>query len=795
MAEEYSKFTITSKKDRYSHGYDIPDYERDMKTIVNQAVKSALSEGGYFKTSSRVVDKTTGETKLDIYVHTADAKVVEDSIKNELNKLTFRDSKGRVTQRPKYKVDSDTLSDKEQRTLAREEAKSETEVARFNKGALLKIIGVITLIADISRRILSAVMTFSQQTVKDMVTAHNLGMSYESVRHYRHLETAHGMQEGTITNAVADIQSKFGNITSLDEKALEALAVVMGSKIEDMAKMGIGASNPEAVLGAILDSFNEKANAGYNSVGQYVGEAQARRELYSYLLKVSPQVADIFATMQEEQHNINSIYRYQASTFEKFSNMRSTKRGGNGDLEYGITETLGETWNQLLDTVNQIKEAFVVQFAPTLLALTRRLADTRIGMTEEEKRQRNKENKEANAEALEATKKTMKYYEDKGLNNLSPEDRAYYMALQQYAKDLEKENSKKTIHNLVKTYGELKLEGKSYLGNVDIYSRNLALKGMGFGLGDIGATDEEIQDVVEAYNYDTPEERAKYKKYAEDYNKEAVDTIRKLDSQATRQEFVDKAKEARLKIESEKSDKNSIVYAKRKSLGASNRGAFDDLLVAYEIYDIAYDLSTWDNNTYNELYTRLHELVKEGLISQSKFGNYEGVMLNPDRFKQSQESKDRIRASVPFLTFAGDDYENSYLQWLYENNMDAMNDSILAKRVDEQADSYEQARFADMLNILYGTEGAKNDLDWRRRVPKKLGDSAKLYSVPDDSNGEKRLRFVLEIKDGKKTTTVDVANILNASGVEAYLGDVVWDTETKQPLLNVNMADGASTMK
>jgi hypothetical protein len=95
------------------------------------------------------------------------------------------------------------------------------------------------------------------------------------------MEMAHSMKEGTITGAMADIQNKFGNITSLDEKSLEALAVVMGNQIEDMAKMGIGASNPEAIVGAIVDAFNAKANAGYNSVGQYVGEQQGRRELPS----------------------------------------------------------------------------------------------------------------------------------------------------------------------------------------------------------------------------------------------------------------------------------------------------------------------------------------------------------------------------------------------------------------------------------------------------------------------------------------------------------------------------------
>lgn len=782
---DYSKFTITSKKDRYSHGYDIPDYERDMKTIVNQAVKSALSEGGYFKTSSRVVDKATGETKLDIYVHSADARVVESAIKTELNKLTFRDSNGRPTQRPKYKVDSDTLSDKEQRTLAREENKGDTETTRFNKSSLLKIIGVLTLISDITRRILSAVMTFSQQTVKDMVTAHNLGMSYESVRHYRHVETAHGMKEGTVTNAVADIQSKFGNITSLDEKALEALAVVMGSKIEDMAKMGMGASNPEAVLGAILDAFNEKANAGYNSVGQYVGEAQARRELYSYLLKVSPQVADIFATMQEEQHNINSIYRYQADTFEKFSNLRPTKRGGNEDIDYGVMDTLGETWNQLLEAVNQIKEAFIVGFAPVLLPLIRRLADTRVGMTAEEKAQRNKDNKEANERAIESTRKTMKYYEGIGIKNLSDEDRAYYEALAEYVEELESANKKRTVYNKVATTNELKLRGLANLSAVKEAKDNSGKMAVGLSSTLDSVTDEEIAEVATSFNYDTPEARAEFEAYVKSHNDKLPKVWAQEDEQTRKQEYKAKKKQAQDELVAEVADKNGITYKTRKKLGAFYRPWLDMLLRTYKTYGIDYDLSTW-GNVEQELFTRLKELNQQGYLYKDQFGNYSEI-FSP-KFEQSQESKDKIRSTLPELDATDD---SLFWNWLYKKYQYEMEDDIRDMRVSRAEGSYKKARTGDTLNILYDTEGTA--FDWRKKVPKNLGDSAALYSVMDTSDGEKRLKFILEVKDGKKTIKTEVANILNGEGVDTALGSVTYDTDTKQPILNVNMADGAST--
>lgn len=451
---DYSKFTITSKKDRYSHGYDIPDYERDMKAIVNQAVKSALSEGGYFKTSSRVVDKSTGETKLDIFVHSEDAQVVSDALKTELKKLTFTDSKGKLTQRPKYKVDSDVVTERESRALAREE-RGDGEVTRFNRGAWLKLFGLIGTLTDVARRILSSVLTFATQTTRDMVTAHNLGISYESMRNYRHVEAIHGLKEGTIPDALADIQNKFGNITKLDEKALEDLAVVMGGKISEMATLGLGSSNPEAILGAILDAFNEKANAGYNSVGQYVGEQQARRELYSYLLKVSPQIADIFATMQEEQHNINSLYRGQAETFEEWKSLLPTMRGDHRPAEYNIPATLGQEWNVVKDIYNQIKEGIALNLAPELVALLRRIANIRVGMSDRESKAVDEQNKLDNQQFIDSAKAQLATLGD------TEADKQRALALNYYIKQLEKENAKKEkIANLVPTSDEIVVKGQ-----------------------------------------------------------------------------------------------------------------------------------------------------------------------------------------------------------------------------------------------------------------------------------------------------------------------------------------------
>lgn len=471
--DEFKRITIRSLKDTSSGAYSIAEYDKDVQAI-ERALKSALPKDAFYHKAKDINynDPTfhqIGKLKEDFYIKSGYTNVAQQAIDQVLNKMLFRGSGD-----PKYwATRTRTLSDKENDTikelekLALNKGKSDEEGGaegfRFKKSTLIKIIALITTLTDITRRILSSVLNIASQQVKDSVEAHNLGISREQLRDYRRTETAHGMKEGTIAGALAGEQQKYGNIASLDEKSLEYIALIMGNKVADMATMGLGASNPEAIVGAIVDRANELANAGYNSVGQYVGEAQARRELYSYLLKYSPQIADIFATMQEEQHNINSIFRNQVDTFEKFKNSTGIQRGVTQAGE-GVLVTLGQEWNVLKQVLGDIKYALAVSLAPVLTKILRRLNNMRVGMSTSEKLRVNQENRDANEKALRETEASIKFLEDKAggnINNLSIYEREKYNTLLQYKKDLEKENSGETIDDIVRTPNELKAEQES----------------------------------------------------------------------------------------------------------------------------------------------------------------------------------------------------------------------------------------------------------------------------------------------------------------------------------------------
>ena len=706
MATDYHKFTITSIPDPSSGGLFIPDYERDMRAIVNQAVKSALSEGGYFKTASRVVDKKTGETRLDVYVHSDDANVVSDSLRTELGKLTYKDDFGRPTQDPKYALTSSSPTKREVRALSKEEGRGDTEVTRFNKGAWLKVIGLLTSIASITRRILSSVIAFSTQTVKDMVTAHNLGMGYESVRNYRHVETAHGMKEGTITEAVAGEQQKYGNITSLDEKSLEYIALIMGNKVADMATMGLGASNPEAIVEAIVDRANELANQGINSVGQYVGEQQARRELYSYLLKYSPQIADIFATMQEEQHNINSLFRNQAETFEEWKNVLPTSRGNHIPAEYNVATTTGQEWNVVKEIYSQIKEGIALAIAPEILALLRRIANVRVGMSDRESKALDEKNKALNQQFIDSAKVQLTTLGD------TEADKQRALALNYYIKELEDENSKRDkIANLVPTSDEIVVKGQ-----------DLAETAIRFRV----AMNQEKYSPEMKYVVDTYLDPNKRKKVEDRLLKEAQNQ-RRMDKATEELERIEDSPEFQAELNNLKSR-----YGGFHSSGVNQATA---LLKARYLYGAKADFRYDEKGRERPLYEQVSLALKAGYITSSG-GVTPNYGVNTDK-----------------LDLTGEDFDKALYEALYKKYRNALAGYLaneLIYQSKERAKEGTPAYDLDVLQRTYGSDlaGLANKIG--------TGKGSIISSATMDANGLITHRIVFDLNNNGEVEASDI---------------------------------------
>ena len=747
---EYTRFSVYSKLDPSSKEYDIPSYEWDIRNIINNAVKSALPEGAFFQLGEKELSKS-GRGRWDIYVHTEDKSVVSKSLGTIESELKYKQSGNE-----KYHITRAIPVDRSSaKALWREErGETETESARTNKWLFTKTIAILTAIGDITRRILSSVIDRATVTSQEMLTAHNLGMSYSSVRGYRQAEITHGLKSGTITGAVADIQNKFGNITSLDEKALEALAVVMGGKIEEMATMGLGASAPEKVLASIVDTFNERANAGYNSVGQYVGEQQARRELYSYLLKVSPQVADIFATMQEEQHNINSLYKNQAETFESWKGAIPQKRGDGTWASYGEVKIMSEQWQRVSSLIDQIKEGITVALAPDIARLLQRIANSRIFMTESEQRTLNEKNKSLNQAELDAINKTLS-----GVNydNLSAGEKAYYDVLSEQKRALEKELGKENVDDITTLPAEIQRRAEKL-----IRKQNKSVTQEGGLVQDISdVTYAEIADVVRIYGFDTAEAREAYRRLREREAKKADKDIEK-ENEAERKRVENQFDN--LRDETSKSfwkTKDKQIKKARKTFSGNLKdlNALQALYQLREIYQFDFDLDKGEGtNAYERMYKALDRAVSAGLVSENLGGGY--TVLSDKYINDNY---------MPIAT-GGNlvvDYGDPYLAWLYKQNKADMNEHILGYRADQIIEGMQTTNAVQAIDWLNDSVSAMKEL---AELSKKYPSSTYTFRGENikENGGENIYRIVVDVKENGKI--VESRNVLDTEGGVGFQG-------------------------
>lgn len=449
--KDYRKLTVTSQPDPYSGGLDISRYESDFRSIVNNAVKSALNEGEFYYVSNRRVDPNSGVTKVDIYVHPDKAGIAESSIGSQIQKFGGGAN---------YSVTRESVSKEEREIIAREERarKNSSEADyRINRGLSLKVIALLTGIADIARRILSSVIDNAKNTAKDLITANNLGISYQTLREAGFIEQAYGLPKGTIPQAYSELISAFGNITELDEDKLTKLAVIMGGGIKDMVTMGMAVSDTDKLTGAIIDAFNQRANAGYNSVGQYVGEQQARRELYAYLQRIFPKLADIFASMQDTKH-VSSIY-HGVRDYQSWKEAVDGNRGDYPQAYFNVEVTTGQLENKVESILSQIKKGIMLELNPDIAKVLRRIANSRIGLSASENIALNRENAKANEKYLAGLRATSKSMEGK---ELTLDEKAFKKEIDEEIALVEKTldsyyKDKKDIGDLTRTYDEIRI--------------------------------------------------------------------------------------------------------------------------------------------------------------------------------------------------------------------------------------------------------------------------------------------------------------------------------------------------
>lgn len=642
---------------------------------------------------------------------------------------------------------------KNQKEKDKEEQKRNKQKSPIKIFSLLtKILGVLTIGFDIVRRILSLVTEQGKMAVRTSTIAHNLGTNYQQARQIESAERVSGLETGTITGAMSDIQSMFGNITNIDEGALETLALIMGSKIEDLVQSGIGGSNPEVLVGEIIDAWNERASTGYNSVGEYVGEAQARRELYSLLNKVSPQLANIFALMQEQRADEASLYKNLASG--KFSDwvngLSNVNRYPVNTIGEGLLKEVSQYANNVNDLIEQLKHGIAITFAEPAIAVLRSISNIRWGMTGKnnldldiknlESNNAWKEHAQAMLESLPSERgsmsandwllvKTQRKYYNKQIENVEKqeEQRKKGKHVQDVSKTkLEEQGELGKDLSVAKKAIKAMVEQKS---NLDKNLINRYLTGLGLTSDEVTSSGYLIEDILLADEY----LRTHSPTYTEDINKEYEKNLNKLNTESETKLLKSKQKE----IDEEYNSDFNEALAKARS----------KVLKKKPLLKRSTNIATSEG--LNNQLEIMQELEKQGLVSDVKIFESGGMAppvvtytKNIPQASLTSEEKEEISANNAKL--------------IMKETLENLNKELLTYLNEQFYKETEQA--GQNLNTFTVLDLVKSDKLSNMLIADLLkGEYSVIGSNVKDSGGENVYRLAIDInKDGKLQDTEEI---------------------------------------
>lgn len=304
---------------------------------------------------------------------------------------------------------------------------AERKASRKKTLALIGAISsVLVSIADITRRILTASLARASEARKEAIEARTVGMTYIASRELATKDVGHGLAQGTTMGAIQDIQAKFGDVTKLDEQALATLARVMGSGVTNMVTSGMGGAQPDVLLANIMDKFFENFKQGRNSLGQMVGQEQAKRELTTVLREISPQIASIFSTMANDWQQ--GIYAGKFGTYAEYQGLVKDYKMGLTEGEFNKFTELGAVVDQLKAKFMNLKDDILVKFGNAVSDLVVKVNNTEFGMSGKEKVETRAEKLLANKADAEKARMGMKVA-DVGVKN---ELARYGLTLEQF---------------------------------------------------------------------------------------------------------------------------------------------------------------------------------------------------------------------------------------------------------------------------------------------------------------------------------------------------------------------------
>ena len=390
-----------------------------LKDIVNESGGTAELNPTKKRKDQMKIDFPVSEyawqeelTKTD-----GDVSKAKENLKNDFIRKNLK---------PAVKYSDNVLSERKEKEKIEEEKKEEKEKKQSRVSALGKIAliaKVLTTVADITRRILTATLQRASETTKEKQDAISNGTTQKKVRQYYTTEGAMGMRKGTVLEGMQELKSGLGNTANLDNNMLFELSKVLRSDVISGIKLGEAGTNTENVMKQILDAYYKQAQRGVNSVGQQVGVRNAEIEMAGALEKAGlGKLAEILRSMFYA--NDTGIYKGRVTDFDSFNSLSLHYTNGLTDVDNKYASELGQSVNALKQRFNDLKENLEQGLLISLGGLIDKINNWDIGKSVEEKTEDNRTNSvllsKARAQytnrAESASKRANKIIKDAGID-------------------------------------------------------------------------------------------------------------------------------------------------------------------------------------------------------------------------------------------------------------------------------------------------------------------------------------------------------------------------------------------
>lgn len=380
------------------------DYKNPEAAVANKIYKDTF-EGTILKQKE---EKTLRKRKENLSVDDEVAAYFEEEKKAEEKKQALKikeeeehRKKELAYEKNWYKAEENKKNEDKNSLLEEidKRKKEEEDSVRKTSTVVKSIFAAVIILADIARRILTAVLDNAAKIDTETVESNNIGMSYIDRRSSDIFDIAHGMEKGSTFKALQSIQNSFGDVTSLDEKALATLARVMGNEVAELVNSGMGGEDPELLLERIMNAYFKNWQEGKNSLGQYVGQSEARRELVTSLGKSFPEIAYLLGRMIDDSSS--GKYGREIQDYQSWRNTTQTNRTNLTDAEAKYAAELGTKYNEILAIVEDLKTSFLTQLLLSMDDLLTKIKNIKIGQSADSVKETDTRNKAKNLETLE----------------------------------------------------------------------------------------------------------------------------------------------------------------------------------------------------------------------------------------------------------------------------------------------------------------------------------------------------------------------------------------------------------